>query len=96
MAYEIASETIDLNHPEVLSRETLVEILVERRLPLEEVQDLEKHALVELFYKFVAPLPQRLHQLRRSKRCAPKSCSSSESGNSKKLVLARERETRKR
>lgn len=71
---------INLIHPEVLPRENLVEILVERRLPLEEVENLEKHALVELFYKFVTPLPQRLHQLRRSKRHVP--CGSSETRNS--------------
>lgn len=66
------TEDVNLVHPEVLTREKLVEILVERRMPLNEIDNLEKHALVELFYKFVVPLPQRLHQLRRSKRRVPR------------------------
>jgi hypothetical protein len=61
-----------LDHPEVLDREKLMEILRNRCIPLTEIKDLEKQDLVALFYKHVAPLPQRMHQLRRGKREPPK------------------------
>ncbi|XP_031570021.1 uncharacterized protein LOC116304419 [Actinia tenebrosa] len=62
----------NLDHPEILDRENLIEILCDRSIPLDEIKDLDKQELVNLFYKFVAPLPQRLHQLRRGKREPPK------------------------
>jgi len=40
---------------------------------LQDLVDLEKGDLVQLFYKYVTPLPQRLHQLRRAKRVIPHS-----------------------
>ena len=61
----------ELDHPEVLSRERLLEILCERSLRQDDLVDLEKGDLVQLFYKYVTPLPQRLHQLRRAKRLIP-------------------------
>lgn len=61
----------ELHHPEVLSRERLLEILCERSLHHEDLVNLEKGDLVQLFYKYVTPLPQRLHQLRRAKRSIP-------------------------
>lgn len=61
----------ELDHPEVLSRERLIEILCERSILLQDLVDLEKGDLVQLFYRYVTPLPQRLHQLRRAKRVAP-------------------------
>ena len=61
----------ELDHPEVLSRERLLEILCERSMREEDLMNLEKADLVQLFYKYVTPLPQRLHQLRRAKRLTP-------------------------
>ena len=61
----------ELDHPEVLSRERLIEILCERSMRQEDLLSLEKGDLVQLFYKYVTPLPQRLHQLRRAKRVTP-------------------------
>lgn len=57
-----------LDHPEVLDRDKLVEILQKRCIPLDEIDGLDKEHLIVLFYKYVSPLPQRIHQLRRSKR----------------------------
>lgn len=68
----------ELDHPEVLSRERLLEILCERSMRQEDLVDLEKGDLVQLFYKYVTPLPQRLHQLRRAKRVIP--CGEGRSG----------------
>lgn len=79
----------ELHHPEVLSRERLLEILCERSLHHEDLVNLEKGDLVQLFYKYVTPLPQRLHQLRRAKRSIPcgKSGESSPSkGRTSKVV----------
>lgn len=61
----------ELDHPEVLSRERLLQILCERSMHQEDLVHLEKGDLVQLFYKHVTPLPQRLHQLRRAKRVLP-------------------------
>lgn len=58
----------NLDYPEILSRERLIEILSQRCFANEEIQGLEKHQLVNLFYKFVTPLPQRTVQLKRTKR----------------------------
>lgn len=58
----------ELFHPEVLSRERLLQILCDRSIPREHLLYLEKGDLVQLFYKYVTPLPQRLHQLRRARR----------------------------
>lgn len=71
MADSTRSYGNELDHPEVLSRERLIEILCERSILLQDLVDLEKGDLVQLFYKYVTPLPQRLHQLRRAKRVAP-------------------------
>ena len=58
----------ELFHPEVLSRERLLQILCDRSIPREHLLYLEKGDLVQLFYKYVTPLPQRLYQLRRARR----------------------------
>ncbi|PFX34534.1 hypothetical protein AWC38_SpisGene522 [Stylophora pistillata] len=58
----------ELDHPEVLSRERLLDILCDRSIPREDLICLEKGDLVQIFYKYVTPLPQRLHQLRRARR----------------------------
>ena len=58
----------ELDHPEVLSRERLLEILSDRCLPVSEIEHQEKHELVSLFYRFVSPLPQRTRQLKRTTR----------------------------
>lgn len=77
------SGTNELDHPEVLSRERLIEILCERSMRQEDLLILEKGDLVQLFYKYVTPLPQRLHQLRRAKRVTPCGRSAGESVSSK-------------
>lgn len=71
MADTARSTSNELDHPEVLSRERLIGLLSERCLNLQDLVDLEKGDLVQLFYKYVTPLPQRLHQLRRAKRQIP-------------------------
>ena len=68
---DTARPSNELDHPEVLSRERLMEILCERSMNINELIDMEKQDLIQLFYKFVSPLPQRIHQLRRGKRAIP-------------------------
>lgn len=62
------SKVNELDHPGVLSRERLEEILCERSIHPQYFVDLDKDALVQLFYNHVTPLPQRPYQLRRVKR----------------------------
>ena len=71
MADSTSSKANELDHPEVLSSERLTEILCERSIHPQDLVDLDKGDLVQLFYKYVTPLPQRLHQLRRAKRVSP-------------------------
>lgn len=80
-----------LDHPEILDRENLIEILCNRSIPLDEIKDLDKQELVNLFYKFVAPLPQRLHQLRRGKREPPKSTERTVGNKTANLIQRRKR-----
>ena len=70
----------ELDFPEILSKERLIEILCQRCMQLQDLMDLEKSDLVELFHKYVTPLPQRLHQLRRAKRMIP--CGGKQRGTS--------------
>lgn len=80
MASDSCTDVLD--HPEVLDRENLIKFLQERCIPLHEINSLDKEQLVLLFYKYVAPLPQRLHQLRRAKREPPKSTKNVEPSSS--------------
>lgn len=84
MAVSTRSTGNELDHPEVLSRERLIEILCERCMHLQDLVDLEKGDLVQLFYKHVTPLPQRLHQLRRAKRVIPSGSPNGKESNTSK------------
>ena len=61
-----------LSHPEILGHEKLVDILSSRGLPKEELTIKEKDVLVEMFYRFVVPLPQRTTNMRRANRLKKK------------------------
>ena len=54
-----------LSHPEILSMENLREILLSRGIPSEDVVDKDKNDLVQLFYRFIVPLPQRASHKKR-------------------------------
>ncbi|XP_074627308.1 uncharacterized protein LOC141885303 [Acropora palmata] len=64
----MADPSHELDHPEILSKERLIDILRERCIHFEDLLNLEKSDLVELFYKHVTPKPQRPQQLRRARR----------------------------
>ena len=49
----------NLSHPEILSVEKLREILLSRSIPSKDVMSKDKNDLVQLFYRFIVPLPQR-------------------------------------
>lgn len=55
---------IDYLHPELLSREVLIDILKERQIK-KEYNDLNKCELLELYNQYILPLPQRLYGLGR-------------------------------
>ena len=59
---------VNLSHPEILSAEKLQEILSSRGLPTKDLVDKSKNDLVQLFYRFVVPLPQRKSHMRRANR----------------------------
>ena len=56
---------LNLNHPEILSVEKLREILLSRSIPSKDVMNKDKNDLVQLFYRFIVPLPQRKVRRRR-------------------------------
>ncbi|CAH1227312.1 Hypp157 [Branchiostoma lanceolatum] len=65
---------VDLIHPEILSKDTLIDILTER-LVLKNHHgnpSLDKAQLVEMFYKAVTPKPQRKYRLNRRGRIMTK------------------------
>lgn len=64
----MADPSRELDHPEILSKVRLIDILRERCMHFEDLLNLEKSDLVELFYKHVTPKPQRPQQLRRARR----------------------------
>lgn len=68
MAHPVITLGNELEHPGILSKERLIKILSERYIHLEDLPNLEKSDLIELFYKHVTPKPQRLQQLRRARR----------------------------
>jgi len=62
----------------------------------EDLLNLEKGDLVQLFYKYVTPLPQRLHQLRRAKRltpCGKSGESTSSKGRTPKVIRLTKRKS---
>ena len=62
-----------LSHPEILPAEKLRDILLSRGLPSKDLVDKEKNDLVQLFYRFIVPLPQRTsHMARRANRLQTK------------------------
>ncbi|CAB4007210.1 ashwin-like isoform X1 [Paramuricea clavata] len=48
-----------LSHPEILSVEKLKDILSCRGIPDKAIVDKDKNGLVQLFHRFIVPLPQR-------------------------------------
>ena len=48
-----------LSHPEILSVEKLKDILSCRGIPDKDLVDKDKNGLVQLFHRFIVPLPQR-------------------------------------
>ncbi|XP_077977918.1 ashwin-like [Glandiceps talaboti] len=52
-------ETVDLLHPEILSKETIIKILKSRCVRLDNMYNMDKDALVEVFHRTVLPMPQR-------------------------------------
>ncbi|XP_078698673.1 uncharacterized protein LOC144926083 [Branchiostoma floridae x Branchiostoma belcheri] len=65
---------VDLIHPEILSKDTLIDILTERLVLKHHHgnQSLDKAQLVEMFYKAVTPKPQRKYRLNRRGRIMTK------------------------
>lgn len=57
-----------LSHPEILPLEKLIDILSSRAIPKEELLGKDKDVLVQLFYRYVVPLPQRTSHMRRANR----------------------------
>ena len=57
-----------LSHPEILSVEKLKNILSSRGIPSKDLVDKSKDDLVQLFYHFIVPLPQRTTHMRRANR----------------------------
>ncbi|XP_078619401.1 uncharacterized protein LOC144886585 [Branchiostoma floridae x Branchiostoma japonicum] len=65
---------VDLIHPEILSKDTLIDILTQRLVLKHHHGDesLDKAHLVEMFYKAVTPKPQRKYRLNRRGRVMTK------------------------
>ncbi|EDO38705.1 predicted protein [Nematostella vectensis] len=86
---EITSDctTVSYDHPEILERETLVDVLCTKGIDRQEINALDKVDLVKLFYKYAAPLPQRAQQLRRAKRKPPKPSEHQPSASPKDIVI---------
>ncbi len=57
-----------LSHPEILPAEKLRDILLSRGLPSKDLVDKEKNDLVQLFYRFIVPLPQRTSHMAMRRR----------------------------
>ncbi|KAK2145190.1 hypothetical protein LSH36_696g01086 [Paralvinella palmiformis] len=58
-------ENFDLFQPEILPKETLINLLNQRCPSLGELSGFDNNALVELFYKNIAPHPQRKYRANR-------------------------------
>ncbi|CAG0894780.1 unnamed protein product [Darwinula stevensoni] len=52
---------IDLSQPELLSKEVLLQVLSARHI-CKTLNGLQKEELVELFHKYIVPLPRRVHR----------------------------------
>ncbi|XP_028397907.1 uncharacterized protein LOC114521614 isoform X1 [Dendronephthya gigantea] len=57
-----------LSHPEILPLEKLQDILTSRGIPFKDLVNKHKSDLVQLFYRYVVPLPQRESNMRRANR----------------------------
>ncbi|KAL3882943.1 hypothetical protein ACJMK2_029245 [Sinanodonta woodiana] len=69
---ESKSPSCDLLYPEILSHSDIVNILKQRCIKVDGLEKLEKHKLVELFYEYILPLPQRKYRLNRRGRLMTK------------------------
>ena len=65
---QISKEVQSLSHPEILSHERLVDLLSDRGFPKEELTVKDKDILVQMCYRFIVPLPQRVSNMRRANR----------------------------
>ncbi|XP_069102861.1 ashwin-like [Argopecten irradians] len=61
-------QQFDWLYPELLSKEGLLDILRQRYVSHPDIETLEKDDLVELYYKYVIPLPQRKYRMNRRGR----------------------------
>lgn len=63
---EIESKTsANLLYPELMSQDELIAVLKQRYIQNEDLPSLSKEGLVELYYSYVLPLPQRKYRLNR-------------------------------
>ncbi|XP_060068363.1 ashwin-like [Ylistrum balloti] len=58
----------DWLYPELMAKEGLLDILRQRYVSHPDIERLEKEELVELYYKYVIPLPQRKYRMNRRGR----------------------------
>ncbi|KAL5010025.1 hypothetical protein ScPMuIL_012330 [Solemya velum] len=82
---------IDLLYPELLTREGLLHILSQRYIRNEDVENLDKEELLELYYKFIIPLPQRKYRNNRRGQAMTKKQLTLD--RKRKLLLACDSET---
>ncbi|XP_033739652.1 ashwin-like [Pecten maximus] len=61
-------QQFDWLYPELLSKDGLLDILRQRYVNHPDIERLEKDDLVELYYKYVIPLPQRKYRMNRRGR----------------------------
>ncbi|XP_021355339.1 ashwin-like [Mizuhopecten yessoensis] len=61
-------QQFDWLYPELLSKDGLLDILKQRYVSHSNLESLEKDDLVELYYKYVIPLPQRKYKMNRRGR----------------------------
>ncbi|KAK3582037.1 hypothetical protein CHS0354_025643 [Potamilus streckersoni] len=69
---ESKSPSCDLLYPEILSHSDIVNLFKQRCIKVDGLEKLEKHKLVELFYRYILPLPQRKYRLNRRGRLMTK------------------------
>lgn len=62
---DTAKNDHDWLYPELLSQDRLVEILRQRYIRRTDLEQLQKDELVDLYYKFIIPLPQRTYRQNR-------------------------------
>ncbi|XP_050392297.1 ashwin [Patella vulgata] len=62
------SSDYDLLYPELLSRDVLIKVLHQRYIQKTNIQSLDKEELLNLYYQYILPLPQRKYKLNRRGR----------------------------